>query len=252
MPNKIYRARIISEIDRAIREAENATKTEHPGLVGYIRELSASHVFGPLLPSGFKIGKGKICDREGRQSRETDLIIHNSSILPPIMYNERLGVFPIEACFYSIEVKSKATASEIRDAIQKGREILSLDYPKPADEPKNVSLVVLAFLAFGSDLSDSGMSELQRYAKYDPEWREDPVLRAMCVVGKGYWYYRRHDSCWISHAATKEHDEVIDFVSGMVNTLAETRRHERLAHLGKYLMLERPSKQRPDMKGRQA
>lgn len=242
MPNKIFRDRLINEINYAVKEAENAAEIEHPGLVGRIRELSTSHVFGPLLPSGFEMGTGKICDRERTLSKEVDLIIYNKSVLPPVMYSKRDGVFPIEACFYAIEIKSQATASEIRDAIGKGREILKLDYAGRVKEDrlKNLSLAVPTFFAFGSDLSDSGMSELQRYAKYDSEWKERPILKAMCVVGRGYWYYSFEDNCWFFHPPTPTHDEVIDLVSGVVNTLAKARAQQaRTALLGRYLMSKR-------------
>jgi len=241
MPNKIFRDRIINQINYAVREAENAAGVNHPGLVGRIRELSASDVFGPLLPSGFEIGTGKICDREGNLSKETDLVIYNRGVLPTIMYSERDGVFPVEACFYAIEVKSLATASEIRDAIKKGQEILKLDYAGRVEEnrSKNLSLVVPIFFTFGSDLSDSGMSELQRYAKYDPEWKEKPILKALCVVGRGYWYHSVKGNRWFFHPPTSAHDEVIDLVSGVVNTLAKARLQKRAALLGQYLMLER-------------
>jgi hypothetical protein len=242
MSNKIYRDRIINQINYAVKESENAAQVEHPGLVGRIRELAASHIFGPSLPSGFEIGTGKICDRTGTQSGETDLIIYNKGILPPVMYSERDGVFPVEACFYSIEVKSKSTASTIQDAIQKGKQILQLDYENAsADRPLNISVVVLTYFAFDSDLSDSGMSELQRYANYDPQWRETPILKAMCVVGKGYWYHDYNNKRWVFHHATPTHDEVVDLVAGTVNTLALARLHPRQAKLGHYLMLERPS-----------
>ena len=244
MPNKIYRDRIINQINYAVKEAENAPEIGHPGLVGRIRELAISNVFGPSLPSGFEIGTGKICDRKGGQSDETDLIIYNKGILPPVMYSERDGVFPIEACFYSIEVKSKSTASTIQDAIKKGKRVLQLDHANASvDRPLNVSIVILTFFAFDSDLSDSGISELQRYASYDPQWRETPILKAICVVGKGYWYHNRNDSRWVFYPPTETYDEVVDLVSGTVNTLGLARLHPRQAVLGQYLMLERPSTQ---------
>jgi len=244
MPNKIYRDRIINQINYAVKEAENAAEVEHPGLVGSIRELAVSNVFGPSLPSGFEIGRGKICDRKGGQSNETDLIIYNKGILPPVMYSERDGVFPIEACFYSVEVKSKSTASAIQDAIEKGKRVLQLDYANAsANRPLNLSPVVLTFFAFDSDLSGSGMSELERYANYDPQWRVTPILQAICVVGKGYWYHNRNDSCWVFHSPTETRDEVVALISGTVNTLASARLRPRQAMLGQYLMLERPSTQ---------
>lgn len=241
MPNQIFRDRIINEINYAAREAENAAKIQHPGFVGRIRELSVSHVFGPLLPSGFEVGTGKICDREGYLSRETDLIIYNRSVLPTIMYSERDGVFPVEACFYAIEVKSQATMEGIQDAVEKGQEILKLDYAGRTEKDRlmNMSIVVPAFFAFGSNLINTGMSELQRYAKYDPEWKEKPILKAICVVGRGYWYHNLEDKTWLFHPPTPTHDEVIDLVSGVVNTLAKARPQERTALLGQYLMLVR-------------
>ena len=241
MPNNIYRDRIINKIDYAVKEAKNAAQVNHAGLTGRIREIAISSVFQPMLPSGFEIGTGKICDRDGKLGSETDLIIYSKSILPPIMYSERDGVFPIDACFYAIEVKSQATASEVKDAIQKAEELLTLNYPKPEYEPKNLSIVIPAFFAFGSDLSGFGITELQRYAKYDPEWNTDPVLRVICVVGQGYWYFNYKNGYWKFLPPTQTYDEVIDLVSGVVNTLAEARLQTRLAYLEPYLMLPRPA-----------
>jgi hypothetical protein len=239
MPNNIYRDRIINKIDYAVKEAKNAARVHHAGLIGRIRELSISSVFQPMLPSGFEIGTGKICDRDGQLSPETDLIIYSKSILPPIMYSEQEGIFPIDACFYAVEVKSQATASKMKDAIQKAEELVTLNYPKPENEPKNLSIVIPAFFAFGSDLSDSGTTELQRYAKYHPEWDTDPVLRVICVVGQGYWYFNYKNRCWKFLPPTQTYDEVIGLVSGVVNTLAEARLQTRLAYLEPYLMLRR-------------
>jgi hypothetical protein len=238
MPNKIYRDRVINQIDYAVKEAKNATDVAHQGLTGKIRELSASNIFAPLLPAGFEIGTGKICDESGNLSDETDIIIYNRSILPPVMYSGRDGVFPIEACFYSIEVKSKVTASEIQDAIRKGRQLLNLYYMSSnKDKEQNLSLAILAFFAFDSDLSETGISELERYAKYDSQWSKAPILKTICVAGKGYWYYDQTDNSWIFHAPTQSYDEVVDFTSGITNTLVTAQLRKAL--LGRYLMLER-------------
>jgi len=243
MANKMYRDRLCNQINYAIREAQAAKGIDHPGLVGRIRELAASHLFKPLLPSGFEVGTGKLCDKNGNQSDETDLVIYNKSILPPLMYSEREGLFPIEACFYSIEIKSKVTASELQDAIRKSRRVLALDYVSSSTQrARNISLVIPILFAFDSDLSDSGISELQRYAKYDPDWMKTPVLGAFCVVGRGYWYHNRKESRWFFHPATQEFDEVIDLISGIVNTLGKARMQVRQAALGLYLMLERQVK----------
>jgi hypothetical protein len=244
MPNKIYRDRIINQINYAVKEAKNASEVDHQGLTGKIRELSASCIFAPLLPAGFEIGTGKICDEKGEVSDETDVIIYNRSILPPVLYSDRDGVFPIESCFYSIEVKSKATASEIQDAIRKGSQLLSLYYASASkDTDQNLSLAVLALFAFDSDLSETGISELERYAKYDSQWNTAPILKAICIVGKGYWYHNQINNSWFFHSPTQSYDEVVDFTSGITNTLILASTKPRKAMLGHYLMLERAATQ---------
>ena len=58
-----------------------------------------------------------ITDSQGCQSDRTDLVIYNPNLLPPFLYetNGREGVFPVEASFYAIEVKSRVTADKMKD-----------------------------------------------------------------------------------------------------------------------------------------
>jgi hypothetical protein len=99
---------------------------------------------------------------------------------------------------------------------------------------------VFVLFAFASDLSELP-SEFYRYAKYDTNYRRDPVVKAICVVGGGYWYHRVEADGWMFHTSTAEHDELIDLVSGIVNTLSKTPPSARVAPLGRYLMQERPA-----------
>lgn len=69
-----------------------------------------------------------------------------------------------------------------------------------------------SLFAFGTDLAESS-SELERYAKYDADWLRDPVVKAICIVGRGYWYHEREANAWVFHTATPEHDELIEMVS---------------------------------------
>jgi hypothetical protein len=248
MTNQLFRDRLVNSIRHAISEAQNASKVEHSGVRGRIREIAASSIFLPMLPGGFEIGTGKICDRHGQQSPETDLIIYNRAILPPVLYSERDGLFPIEASFYAVEIKSVITATEVRDAIRKGKAILDLDYEMPLgpDSVTGKALVnkpvLLSLFGFDSDLAQSGMTEIQRYANYDPLWNTDPVLRVICVIGRGYWYFKRDRAGWVFHPATELHDEVIDFVGNIGNSLTRkvSAREREGQPLGQYLMRERP------------
>src|SRR5882724_8559046 len=110
MANTIYRNRIINNIAHAVREASDAAAVEHPGLVGRIREVTIERLLAPMLPAGFQAGTGKVVNNRGDQSNEVDIVIYNGSVLPPVLYSQRDGVFPIESSYYAIEVKSRLTA----------------------------------------------------------------------------------------------------------------------------------------------
>ena len=97
MANEIYRSRLISKIGYAIEEAKSAALLAHPGLTGRVREIVAATLITPMLPAGFEVGTGKIVDNSGHQSDEVDLVIYNRGVLPPVMYSERDGVFPVES-----------------------------------------------------------------------------------------------------------------------------------------------------------
>lgn len=86
MPNELYRNRMLNDIDYAVREAKSAALLAHNGLVGRVRELMVSRLLAPMLPAGFEVGTGKITNAVGALSQETDLVIYNRSILPPVFY----------------------------------------------------------------------------------------------------------------------------------------------------------------------
>ncbi len=245
MPNDIFRDRVNNLIRLAIKEAINTKKIEHPFLQGRIREIALDKIFKPLLILDTECGTGKIVDSKGTQSNETDIIIYSKKILPPIMYSEREGTFPVESCIYSIEVKSKSTAKGVKDTIKKAKKIRELYYsPGQHDDNFNpikhsIQYIVPVFFAFDSDLKDNGKSEIDRYKENDPDFCKNPYLRAICVVGKGYWWYNAPKKKWVFHPPTKFYDEVIDFLSGIINTIPDILVSRRYPRFGNYLMLSR-------------
>lgn len=237
MPSIVFRNRLVNSIDFALREAAGATSLDHPGLTGRVRELCAERLLRPMLPTGFEVGTGKICDRHGTLTSEADLVIHSPAVLPPIMHSQRDGVFAVEATFYMFEVKSRLTSAEVRDSVQKARQLVALDAGN-REAGTNLSWTVPVLFAFDSDLVASS-SDLERYSKHDPTWKTDPLFKAICVAGRGYWYADQAKSCWYFHPPTDEHDEIIDLVSGISNTLAKRRHALPVANLGNYLMAAR-------------
>jgi hypothetical protein len=54
---------MINNIQDAVREAHNAARVKHSGLIGRIRELAAEKILRSVLPAAFDIGTSKIVDR---------------------------------------------------------------------------------------------------------------------------------------------------------------------------------------------
>lgn len=217
MPNQIYRDNLINYIQYAVNEARNAARVDHAGLIGKIRELAAEKLLRPILPSAFHIGTGKIVDKHTTLSAEVDLVIYNRDLLPPIMYSDRDGIFPIESTYYAFEIKSECSATNLKDAIDKQRQLITLEHSKKELYKGNNSPVTFVFFAFGSDLSPEGKNEFARYKELDSNWKDDPIIKVLCIVGRGYWYFSKKK--WWYQPATSTFDEVLILLSHTVNTV---------------------------------
>jgi len=162
-------------------------------------------------------------------SAEVDVIIYSAATLPPLLLDAGFGVYPAEACIYAIEVKSTLTADQLRDAINKHRQLQQLRYLpstvnqiyQPVGNPSPP--VIPALFAFASDLVPEGKSELERYRELDPAADTRPAIPVLCVAGRGYWWYKPNEPAekWINHLPTDDSEEVIDFLGGVANTIPD-------------------------------
>jgi len=242
MPNHLFRKFIRDSVDGVIKKAQRASGVDHPGMIGEIREEALKDIFRPILTDVADVGYGKITDYVGHLSKETDLIIYSKDINPPILYDTggARGIFPAETCLYSIEVKSKTSSNEIKDAIKKARVIREMQYsPGFYDNFGNapshsITPIVTVFFSFSSDLT--GKSELERYLVLDPEGNTDPLIRAICVVGSGYWYFYGHEQCWYYWEPTDDYEEVVAFLGGIINTIPDAIASRGRPRFGEYII----------------
>ncbi|MCK6473001.1 MAG: hypothetical protein L6R28_14760 [Planctomycetes bacterium] len=231
---------------------EEASSESHPGLSGLSREIAVEMLLRPLLPPDVAIGTGKIVDSEGNESTQLDIIIHDKDILPAAMYGNRFGLFPIEACLYVIEVKSTAcarTAKEARLAAQK----LATLRPKPGviGVPCNKKPVGLqmeahevgagyfpnySYFAFSTDLTAEGSPARERERLLDGVKDHHQIhLCSICVVGSATSSWSRTGEVWKEVPASEKHDEVVYFLSTILNTLSKMRVMRPYPNIGNYL-----------------
>ncbi len=236
--NRVFRDLFLARIAAAIVEARAAASVPHSGVKGQVREILIRELFRPLLPADLGIGHGHIVSSvEGKVSSEQDVVIYNRRLVPPVLYERSLGMFPLECTLATIEVKSQLTRDELRDADAKAASLFDFKYQSGLPVTKltaagvMVERAVCAVFALDTDLVVGGMTEIERYQSLPG--RHPEALRALCVVGRGYWF--RHEDAWRTTSQCFDLAEVAAFIAGMIGLLARVARSRGEPSLANYL-----------------
>ena len=236
--NRPFRDLFATRIAGAIAEARAADSVPHSGVKGNVREILIRELFRPLLPANLGVGHGHIVSSvEGKVSTEQDIVIYERRLVPPVLYEGSLGMFPLECTLATIEVKSKLTRKGLRDADAKAAYIYDFKYQSglpTADLPAGgvlVERVACSVFALSTDILPGGMTEMERYQSV-PE-RHPEALRALCVVDRGYWF--RDGSSWRTTSQCFPFAEVAAFIAGILGLLARVVASRREPSLANYL-----------------
>lgn len=237
--NSLFRDVFLARIAAAICEARAASAIPHPGVKGQVREILIRELFQPLLPADVGVGHGHIVSSvEGKVSRARDVVIYDRRLVPSVLYERSLGLFPLECTLAAIEVKSRLTREELRDANAKAAELFDYKYQSGISADKlpaggvTVERPIDAVFALETDLVEGGMTEIQRYQSMSE--RHPEALRKLCVVGRGYWY--RSESGWRSTVQGVPFLEVAAFIAGILHILGRVAGTRGVPSLANYLL----------------
>jgi hypothetical protein len=100
----------------------------HSGEKGTFRELLLRGLLASILPPHFGLGSGIVVDKWGRQSRQTDIVIFDKRVIPPVVFQEGHGLYPFDAVYRTIEVKSVLRRNHLEEAETAAR-LLQPDNP---------------------------------------------------------------------------------------------------------------------------
>lgn len=212
-----------SQVRGAILRARSLGSEGHAGVRGKHRELLVRKILQPVLPPEVKAGSGQLINVNGALSGEVDVILYSPAIMPPALFDDANGYFPVESALYTIEVKSRLDAANVERSVSAARTIRALSqlptgYFAPIPDIGGVvtfsaptPLAINALFAFGSDLTSDPQSELERYRNYDEFADTAPAITVMCIVGRGYWYFSGR---WRYAPADEEFDEVMIWLAG--------------------------------------
>ena len=228
-----YKDLLRSKVASAISQARAAQICiDHNGLKGEIIEILVRELFRPLLPADVGVATGQIIDTKGRVSTQQDIIIYDKSILPPVLFETQKGLFPVESVLYTIEIKTTLTAKEVQTTHASAVKLREFEYLAGNDINPNPDRLRCVIFALNSDLSDAGKSEAQRYKEiYDKDF---PHVRAICVADKEYWH--EVNGSWLRHPIQAQHDEVLSFIGGIMNTYKNVAKNRGEPCLGHYII----------------
>ena len=240
--NNIYRKDLINKIDKAIADASTIpSELEHPYLNGKYKEILVGQLLEPLLSSDYSVGSGKVVDSHGKISHEIDVLLYSKRILPPQLYSDTFGVFPVESVLSCIEVKSTLTVDELRGTYNKYKDLKSKIRCSSGNYSENDEPIEHPVLDATRDLFafSSPNNIFENYKKIDQYWSSEPTINSICVSNCGYWGFSGHK--WLFTEVTTDHDEIINFLTSLCATLFKVSRSRGIPRIGQYLTKSVPT-----------
>ena len=92
-------------------------------------EVSLARVPERLVPRRYGIGFGLLIDRDGRSSKQMDIVVFDQADEPALMAQTNQVLLPVENVRFCIEVKTRLDKDEIVDAEEKRQSIHELSAP---------------------------------------------------------------------------------------------------------------------------
>lgn len=84
---------------------------------GQFREDDVIAALRPIIPKRYGISKGVVFNNAGDQSGAQDLILRDRLVVGDLLSTPTVGLHPIEAVSGTVQVKTWATANELRSAV---------------------------------------------------------------------------------------------------------------------------------------
>lgn len=187
----MLRKAIIAAAENMVKLYELSGGVSQDGEKGAFREFFLAELIRPYIPSHFGVGSGVVVDAYERQSRQSDIIIYDHRLMPPIMLAGDRGIFPIDSVLVVIEVKSTLEARHYQTLVDAGRRF----FPNAEDHPnalriatpgelKGHEAVYPLYAVFGYT-ADADRDEFERLEEQVPGGSD--YIRLIGVLNKGVW-----------------------------------------------------------------
>lgn len=99
---------------------------QHPPSAGDNREEIVEKFLNQHLPKRFGISTGFVFSHDGERSKQADLLVVDNQNNAPLYPDDRNQLWPVEAVYALIEVKTQLNRRDLEDAVAKGQRFKSL------------------------------------------------------------------------------------------------------------------------------
>lgn len=201
-----------------LERADALSQLDHKLLKGELRELLVSEVLRPFLTHPFETGSGIVVNQRGQQSRQTDVIVYDATVLPPFVKAQHLGVYPAECVLATVEVKSELRKEGLLSAEDAAKKLHEKVYSTdgtiyPDDLRFKPICTVFGFKRVG--LEELGAQESGR------NWLEQncPHVSLIALAGACSWVRLRSSGWRYESEGLKTGEEIKRFVALLLDNV---------------------------------
>lgn len=101
---------------------------QHQGLKGSGNENVIKELLRKFIPKKFSVGSGALIDRNGKQSKQCDIVIYDNYNYPEIFNHGDNNLFPVDLVYAVIEVKTTIDKTKSEEAIANIKSVKELDF----------------------------------------------------------------------------------------------------------------------------
>ncbi|MBB1486790.1 DUF6602 domain-containing protein [Oceanospirillum sediminis] len=185
----------------------------HSATKGTLRENGLIEFFKEVIPSKLSISSGIICDASGGVSNQTDFIVYDRGVLPPLFLSSEISLIPVDSVYLTAEIKSNLRKKDLDQISDARKNFTKLKLSSFSDESENKSDVKIptVVLAYATDIAENTLVKWME--------KEEGVV-SICVIDR-FTLSKERDSIK-KHEYSSENklnNETLIFISQLFNHL---------------------------------